>query len=194
MKRAYSLILLCAVGVSANAYTFNFVNNVTGNYIPGSAWATLDVVDGANAGDVDFTLTHLATSPAQKISEIELSMVTYTAVTMSNFSPAAKFQSMSQGNDAITDAGYKFDVSIAFDPANPKKIAPGDSVSFTLSGAGISAASFSALATGSTDIYAMAHFNGLPDGSSSKISAVPEPASMAALGLGLAAFAKKRRK
>ena len=116
--------------------------------------------------------------------------------------PANKFSGgITQGLNTEQDAGLNFDLRQQFQTSNSgggvNRLKPGESISFTLTGAGVDANDFLSTAVPNggnrNDVFAMIHLQGLPNGQSVKLGSVPEPASLVAIGLGLAAIIRKRR-
>ncbi|MCW5936494.1 MAG: PEP-CTERM sorting domain-containing protein [Fimbriimonadaceae bacterium] len=192
-------ILLCT-GV-AQAITFDFDTKVTGDNPVGTNIATLEIVDTA-ADTVTLTLTHNASSAAgQFISKLYLNVDPYVFLVQSGQTPASKFDGgIQQSLNGLLDAGLNFDLSQEFQVSGANsganRLKPGESVSFMLTGTGLTASSFlsNAVPQGGNrdDVLAMIHLQGIPGGGSVKLAAVPEPASMAALGLGIAALLRRR--
>ncbi|MBS1718752.1 MAG: PEP-CTERM sorting domain-containing protein [Armatimonadetes bacterium] len=196
--------------VSAQAITFNFSNVFSGDTPSGPpAWASLTIVnDGTVSGlnKVKFTLTNL-TDPAsgQFITELLLNLTSipsdFAFVTGSD-TPSGRFTGDSHGSNFVNDAGEKFDYDATFNiPNNGKRVIGGTSVSWDVKGTGLDANHFLTFATpqgdNPRDIYAMVHMQGLPNGGSAKLNgtvAVPEPTSMAALGIAAVGLLRKRRK
>lgn len=188
---------------SASMLTFNFDTILTGDTPGGSNIATLTIADnGANS--VLVTLTHNSTSAAgQFISDLWFNLAPFVTVAQSGQTPANKFSgSITQGLNTEQNAGYNFDLRQGFEVANAgggvNRLKPGESISFTLTGASLNANAFdsTAIPTGGqrTDVRAMIHLQGLANGGSVKLgSVVPEPASMTALGLGALAVLRRRR-
>jgi hypothetical protein len=184
--------------------SFDFGVVLTGDTPVGSTpWANVSIVD-SGADTVTVTVTNL-TDPAdgQFLTALYLNIDPFVDVTASNFVGGDIFNpdnTVLDGEDAFHTANYTFDLFANFDTSNSggTRFNGGDSVSFDLSGDGLSSASFLVASSkdGSPDTFGMIHIQGIPgDGEgSSKIGTVPEPASMAVLGLGALALARRRRK
>lgn len=185
---------------SAEVYTLHFNTYVTGDMWEGSDIATLTVSD-LGGGDVLFTLDHNATSESpQFISGIWLNMDPYVLVTRSQEDPLGSFVGdLELSEDGLTNAGLQFDLYQQFETSNGDgfRLEPGDSVTWVLSGSGLTAANFFSYATpvgeNLENVIAMIHLQGINGEGSAKMAAVPEPATMAVVGLGLAALLRRRK-
>ncbi len=174
--------LLTASTHATTSFVFNTIH--TGGTPGGAApWATMTIQD--ISGGVLVTLMHSPTSASgQFISELNLKF--NTAPTSLFFSGDPYVTSIS-GFGGYTDAGLGFNASIKFKLSPPtQRLLPGGTSSFKLFG--VSEADFAG-----QNISAMIHLQGLVGGGSAKIVA-PEPASMIALGAGLAGLLGLRRR
>jgi hypothetical protein len=200
---ALGLLMSAGDQAQASIFTFNFDTIITGPAPSGSSIATLTIAD-SGLNSVLITLDHNSTSSAgQFITDLYFNLSPYSTVVQSGQTPINKFDGpLLQGLDSEQTAGINFDLHQGFEQSNSgggvNRLKPGESVSFTLTGTGISAADFvsTGVPTGGNrnDVYAMIHLQGLPNGQSVKLgSVVPEPATMAAMGIGLAILLAKRR-
>ncbi|MBI1757214.1 MAG: PEP-CTERM sorting domain-containing protein [Fimbriimonas ginsengisoli] len=192
---------LAAGAVAAHATeTINFSSVFTGGTPSGPApWATLQISNGVNPGDVNMTLTNnTSAASGQFIGELLLNLTSIpgdfsTSTSSSWFKSAPTF-----GSNSISDAGEQFDVDILF-REQPPKLTGGLSASWTFHGTGLTENSFMAFATpldsNPSNVLALLHMQGLPQGGSTKLggSPVPEPSAMAALLIGGAMLARRRR-
>jgi hypothetical protein len=201
--------LACAFGAASATVTFDFNGVFTGDTpVGGTPWATLTIQnDGTDSGlnKVLFTLTN-NTDPGsgQFLTELELNMTSIPndfAFVIGSDSPSSRLTGISFGEDFLTDAGEKFDFDATFNiPNNGNRVIGGTSVSWDMKGTGLDESFFNTFATphgeNPDNILALLHIQGIPgDGEgSSKVTPVPEPASMAGLALGALALLRKRRK
>lgn len=202
MNVRYLTVLSFAVAAASSQalVVFDFNTVITGATPGGSApWATLKIADVA-ADTVELTLTHNASSASgQFITNLLVNMNPVPgSVTASNQTPLGKFDgAFSYGTDSINDAGIKFDGEQGFETSNSgggvNRLKPGESASFRLTGAGLNETDFLSTSP-NTNVYAMIHLQGIDGGLSSKIAAVPEPASMVALASGLGIVARRRKR
>jgi hypothetical protein len=200
---AASLVMAMGGRAQASIFTFDFDIIIVGPAPGGSNIATLTIADtGVNS--VLITLDHHTTSAAgQFITDLHFNLNPYTPVIQSGQAPANKFDGpLLQGSNTEHSAGLNFDFRQGFVATNGNggadRLRPGESVSFSLTGSGISASSFvsSAFPNGEnrTDVIAMIHVQGLQNGESVKLGAVvPEPVTLAGLAIGLGALLRKRR-
>lgn len=192
---------LVALAISAPSIVradvvIEFSELVTGSMPSGSSWATLDIVDSAS-NEVTMTLTHNTTSvEPQFISSLWLNLTSIPGDLSADFS--SPVINAAWGDDFMTDAGNKWDVWFDLLTAPPEdRLNVGDSVTWTMTGTGLDSLDFWTLSTNQSmngPYYGMAHIQSIPGGDSGKVAAVPEPASLAALGLGAVALLRRCRK
>lgn len=178
-------LLLIPAFASAD-FSWNFNTVVSGDTPGGTApWATLT---GTTSGsNVDFVLTFNNTGspdPSEFLKQLDLA---YTGGFSGSTLTTGDSRIIGTTFGSLTDAGGHFDVKIDFNTANNNpRVNPGESVDFTITGA--SADNFT---TG------LLHINNTPGPQGSgKVApgAVPEPASMAALGMGALGLLGRRRR
>jgi hypothetical protein len=167
-------------------FTYDFNNVFTGSTPGGDApWATLTGTQ--NGSDTDFTLTFNDNSvpDALKATEFLFKLdITYTG-DLSNTSMIESEAGITGFNVGdFTDASKSFNADVDFNtPNNGNRVMVGDSVSFTLTNT--NADNFTGF---------LLHVNGIGEGSGKLDNAVPEPASMAALGFGALGLLARRRR
>ncbi len=175
--------MLFSVAASHASLNFVFTTVQTGGTPGGTpAWATMTITN--IVGGVQITLNHLSTAPSESsrfISQLNL---------LFNANPAGS----STLNDpyitnitigSFTDASLSFNVKVDFKVAPPSaRLTQGLASTFQLFG--VSESDFAGF-----DNSAMVHFQALQGGDSSKVIA-PEPASLIALGVGLAGLMGRR--
>ena len=187
----------CAPAGAAVTLSFNDV--ISGSPVGGPPFATVKI-ENAGADTVNFTMTNTMdgnVSAGQFISKLLLNVSPYVAGTMTWSSPTITGYTFSQ--DGNNDSGGKFDYEIRLETSNSggNRFTAGKVLTWQVTGSGLTENSFEANSGGNQQYEAMIHVQAIPtDGSSAKVipgAPVPEPASMLALGLGLAAFLKRRR-
>lgn len=198
------LFALAGLGILSSfasaAVTFDFSIVYTGADPGGDApWATL-VIENSGVDEVTLTLTHNSTSAAdQFLTELNLNIDNLPG-DLAESNVDSKITGIDWGLDAFNDAGQQFDLRVNFETSNSgggvNRVKPGDSVSFTLSGSGLDELDFDVFSVPSGDgepVKGLVHIQGIEGEFSSKVAPVPEPASMAALGLGALALIRRRR-
>lgn len=158
-------------------------------------WATL-TIDNSGANTVTMSLTHVGDAdPGQFFATLLLNIAGYAgeAITVTGTGPnGAVVEGYSFGSNSQNPGGY--DLKINFDIAPPSdRFSPGMTVSWTVSMAGLDENDFVDFSANSGRL-AQLHIQGLANGGSQWVTPVPEPASMAALGIGALALLRRRRK
>lgn len=198
LTRVSALLVVLSVAGASQALTFNLSAVYTGATPGGAApWATVTITDVA-ANKVNLRIDHNATSAAgQFISNLYLNLDPFVgSMTISNEQNANKRDgvlglSLNGINGA---AGNQFDMRVSFHTSNSgggvDRLKPGEFWSADLTGTGLAAANFNSV--DNNGLYVGAHFQGLAGGLSGHTT-VPEPGTMAAMGLGAFAFLRRRR-
>lgn len=203
MKRASEIVVVAAAAVlllagpTASAIVvFDFEVLVTGRQPQGnSPWATL-TISNSGTDTVDMTLTHNAGSAqGQFISKLLLNIDHFASnLTLSHNS--TKTTGSGFGMDAFNDASGRFDMFVDFEVSNrdggAHRLKPGESVSWQVTGDDLSEDDFVALSQGNLNVFALLHIQGINGNGSGKVAPVPEPGTLAAIGVGLAALASRR--
>ncbi len=194
--RLAAVAALIVGGASAHSVvTMDFSIVLTG-FTPGgpAPWATLTIED-AGADTVQMTLDHHATgAPGQFLSKLFMNLNSFpNDLTFSTASPLVAGHTFA--NDGINLVGGPYDFLVDFVIAPPpSRFLPGDSAVWTVSGTGIDENSFSVNSPGG--VLALLHIQGIGPGGeeSGHVTVVPEPATLLAIGFGIAALAARRRK
>lgn len=195
---AGAAVLLGLPAVASADFSLDFSVIVTGDTPGGTGpWATLDVSD-TGVDEVTMTLTHNASSAAgQFITALWLNYDGTLPGDIDVNSADASFEGWGFGG---TNAGLIFDLDVEIENSGGgDRLLPGESITFVITGTGLFADGFNTLsgASGENDpVLAMIHIQGIAgDGEgSSKLAPVPEPATMAVLGLGALGLMRRRRK
>ena len=167
-------------------FTYDF-NHVQAGATPGgdAPWATLTGTQ--NGSDTDFTLTFNDNNVPSALAASEFLFKLNIAYSgdLSN-SDITESEAGITGSDigGFTDASLHFDANIDFNtPNNGNRVQVGDSVSFTITNTDVD--NFTGF---------MLHVNGIGEDSGKLNNGVPEPASMAALGIGAMGLLARRRR
>lgn len=182
MAGAVGMFVVPALGLSADI-DYDFNNVVTGATPGGPApWANL--IGNQNGANVDFTLTFYNFAGPEAATEfLNLMEIQYTGGLAGTSITESSASIVGYDIGSKTDASIHFDGDIDFpNPNNANRLTPGESVNFTLNN--VDADKFTMF---------MIHINGIGGDSSKVNNSVPEPASMAALGLGALGLLRRRR-
>jgi len=183
-------VFLAFPAFAAADMSWQFNTVVSGDTPGGSApWATLDCTN--IQGGAEFTLTFNNFTGAGADTEFlnQLDLAYNGDLSGATFStPSQSVTGATFGS--FTDAGGSYDLKVNFETSNSSgfRVLPGDSVTFDVMGSNVSCENFT---TG------LLHINGTTGTEgSSKVAPgpVPEPASMAALGMGALGLLARRRR
>lgn len=179
--------LVLAIPAFASAdFSWNFTNVVSGDTPSGSApWATLTGSQSGN--DTSFVLTFTGNNGADASEFLKQLDLAYSGSTTGSSINTADTRVTGTSVGDFVDAGGHYNFMLDFNTANNMpRVNPGDVVDFTITNT--SADDFT---TG------LLHINNTPGPEGSgKVApgAVPEPASMAALGIGALGLIRRRRR
>lgn len=157
-----------------------------------SPWATLTITN-SGVDEVTMSISHVADAdPGQFIRTLLLNISGYTEP-YSVSSLDAGFSFSIFGEDTRNPGG--FDMQVSFSNSGTDRVTAGESVTWTVTGAGLTEDSFVELSATSEE-YARLHFQALDCGDSQWVTAnpVPEPTSIAALAIGAIGLLRMRRK
>ncbi len=188
---------LMSFASASAAIVFEFGTIVTGAPAGGPLYARL-TISNAGTDTVSLFFENTAALPAaagQAVHRLHLNVDPFIAgLTVTSADP--HFEDFDYTQDGQNDAGSHFDLQINLDIAPPAdRFLPGDTMTMTATATGLTENNFLALSTG-TPRQAMVHLISIPpNGDSAKVTTpVPEPATMAALGLGVVALLRRRKK
>lgn len=192
-------LLLSATPSAAATLGFGCIsNNSPANCTIAEAQLAVDVTD-AGGGQVLFTFTNLGPA-ASSITDVYFDDGSLLAIALVNNVPGVDFSQLASpsnlpaGNMASppfeTTAGFSADSN---PPTQPNGVNPGETLSihFTLQGIQTYSDVLAELSDGRLRIGI--HVQGFADGGSESLVNVPEPASIALLGLAALAFVRRTR-
>ncbi len=201
MRKLSSVILLAVAAAASQAATVTLdLNYLISGDTPGgsSPYGTLVLADAGPV--VTATFSFVGGAPGEYVSGVYFN--SDKALTATNLTPlVADYTGLEANPNPL--GGVSFDYRLGFSQqGNENRLVGGETVSFTLTAlsGGLSVADLLEFGTHPGNdptkdgILAGMKIQGLANGGSAEIGAVPEPASMAALGLGAAALLRRRKK
>ncbi|MEQ1826665.1 MAG: PEP-CTERM sorting domain-containing protein, partial [Pirellula sp.] len=205
--RSIACAFLVFMVAPANAsFQLDFGTIFNGGTPTGPApWLTATFTDTMTEGQVQLTLTSNLPNSIEYIDQVgfnsTVTISTFVSAPVSSQVQAISFGSDNQSVSGAGAAGAGFDALINFKSANAERFNLTESITFLITGAGLTENSFNS--TNSSLLFAAAHFAGLPNSSlpsgsaSASITAVPEPSSFV-FGIALSALGyigiRRRRK
>lgn len=194
--RAFALVGFTCFAASAFPVVVMDFDTLYTGVMPGGTppWATL-TIQNSGVNTVTMTLAHNPTSAAgQFLSRLFLNIDPYpNNLTFTPVSGPISSHQFSQ--DGVNLVGGPYDFAVYFVLAPPaNRLLPGVSATWQVSGTGLDENSFWTTSPGG--VIAMLHIQGIgPNGEDSgHVTLVPEPASLLAIGVGLAALAMRRKR
>lgn len=192
------LLAFAALGATVAAAQATIIWNFSSVYTgadPGvsAPWFTLTIANGANAGDVNFTLANDLPTSGAGSTEFPSQLDLFSSINPKNISLNAGSQGVSGISDKATGPDHNLNLEVNF-PLGTGALHPPEGASWTLHSNGLTENSFEG-----QNPAALLHIQGIPGGAEGTTStwaqpaAVPEPASIAALAIGALAMLRKRR-
>lgn len=204
--RNLALTLCVAVPALSNAVVIlNFNTPISGQPVAnGDQLIARLTVSNASVNVVNATFQHFGSSDGSRfIGDLYLNIAPYKTVSLVG-APTSPISSVSSSQNGIGGPGnqYKWDLLVDFAQGPPNtRMHQGRTINFQLTGMGLTETDFlskaSTTPSHSDQLYGLFHLQGInntPGVGSTWYGAVPEPATMIALGIGLAAVSARRRK
>ena len=179
---------ILAIPAFASAdFSWDFTTVVSGDTPSGtSPWANLTGT-GNGSGGTDFVLTFIGTNGADSSEFLKQLDIAYSGDTSGSSISTSDTRVTGTSVGSFVDAGGTFNFKLDFNTANNMpRVNPGDVVDFTINNSDVN-----------DFTTALLHINNTPGPEGSgKVAPgpVPEPASMAALGIGALGLLGRRRR
>ncbi len=208
MKRitiALFIACLCASNLNAAIVSYDIDTVFTGCAPEGAGfWLNVTFDDEGTAGSVNMTLTATNLTGNEKVGQLYLNLDPVLSPTSLSFSSPTQFgtfdtPAISKGVDGYkADGDGYFDVLFDFSTSEGHEFGVGESVSYVISGIStLTAESFEFISYNKQDskigYLVAAHVQSIGPAGNSGWVTVPEPATLAILGIGSLLFLRKRR-